>query len=635
MKVKQKTINEVSQKLDLLLDKAGQFGRYQIVILILFFFQLILTQFFKTGLFFLTSKPYIFINETKTINITDNNNRFIKNITTTKSIILTKKLCNELTNITIDKSNSGASILIDFEIYCNNFKTYLISVSFYSGTLIGSFCSHFFANRIGRRRSLLIIIPIHIIFLILFKFTNKDFYEDNYDLGLNILYIFLFFLGICSSVTKMLLIIYICDIVKQNDIPLFIYYCFASTPITEFLSSYIFSSVEKDWRNILFYNAIFSIISYTFFIFLLLGSPMFYLNNEDYEKFLKNLMKISKFNKRSLKRDDFLFLRPYMSLKQQLSFDSNMEGDDSSKDENSFFFNDIFINNRRSNSLSGELVILSRSELKEDFLMEVHEQEDKPYISLFGHLKMKDYSHLDLFKRGEIVIFLILSYLWIAGTVIRNGFNIYFKNIPEYDDNFKYYIILVFVEFIVIILIYRILRRNFSNFHPLLTIVLLICFLVLCFCVYRNQSFGFYDVFQLYSLKITTDSLFLILYVLTMLIYPVIIRALAFSGVLTFKSIGDILCIFFDNEIKENDISLYFLAFIFFGLTLSYKLPDRIGTLILANSYKDKKKENDDEENEESNVKIQNSKNLNDTSINEEDISRITIVDKLELDNMK
>ena len=269
--------------------------------------------------------------------------------------------------------------------------------------------------------------------------------------------------------------------------------------------------------------------------------------------------------------------------------------------------------------------------MKEDFLLEAHENEDKPYISLIGHIKMKDYSHFDLLKRGEIEIFLILSYLWTTVTILRNGFNIYFINIPEYVDNFEYYAFLVCGEFFVMILSYQTLKRKLSIFRPLLITILLICFIVLSFNMYRNEKFEFYNIFQLYSIKITTDSLFLILYILTMLIYPVIIRALAFSGVLFFMHIGQILCLIFDDNININDISLYFLALIFFGITFSYNLPDKIGTLILSNpeNEEQKKKDNEDSINEENNVK----NTLNETSI-EENKSRTEVVDKLELYNI-
>ena len=56
MKVNEKKIAEVSAKLDKLLEKAGQFNKYQFLILILFTFQFILAQFFNTGLFFFIFK---------------------------------------------------------------------------------------------------------------------------------------------------------------------------------------------------------------------------------------------------------------------------------------------------------------------------------------------------------------------------------------------------------------------------------------------------------------------------------------------------------------------------------------------------------------------------------------------------
>ena len=138
MKVNEKKIAEVSAKLDKLLEKAGQFNKYQFLILILFTFQFILAQFFNTGLFFLSSKPYV------------------KPKQDSKSVILNRELCDNK-NYDNDYSKTGSSIVLDFKIECDWTKTYFISISLYIGMFIGSFISYIFADRIGRKKSLVIL----------------------------------------------------------------------------------------------------------------------------------------------------------------------------------------------------------------------------------------------------------------------------------------------------------------------------------------------------------------------------------------------------------------------------------------------------------------------------------------------
>ena len=202
---------------------------------------------------------------------------------------------------------------------------------------------------------------------------------------------------------------------------------------------------------------------------------------------------------------------------------------------------------------------------------------------------------------------------------------------------------MVFGEFIGFIFIYQTFTRKLTSFHPLLVTLLLFTFLIFAFGVYRNQEFNFYDFIQLFSIKVLTGSIFLILFVMTLLIYPVILRTHGLGGTLTLASIGDIISVFFDNEVKLDDISLYFLIFLFFALMLSYGLPKKIGTIILEKPKEEEKKpqidenlDNIDNSENKNNIdnKDSNKKTLNDTLLEDEN-ENDTSINNLELDNIK
>ena len=619
MKVNEKRINEVSSKLDILLEKAGQFNKYQFTILFLFTFQIILAQFFNTGLYFLCSKPYVnYFDGTKN-----------------QTVILNRKICKEKTTYKIVDNKPGYSIVKDFNIYCDWTKTYFLSISLYTGMFCGSFVSYIFADRIGRKKSLIIIIPFHILSLFSFLLADRKIFDN----ALYFLYFNIFFKGLTSRLVMILLIIYICDIINQKDIPLFINVILAGTPISEFFSSYIFTFVRSiNWQTILAIDGAINIFLYILFLCLVVPSPMFYLNNEDYDNFVKNLMKISKFNRKYLHKEDFAFLKPYMSSKQQksvfINFEDNMDEGDNK--ENDLLYNDMLVEKNNNVNLKEDIIFKSKNDLKKDFLIEAKENKNRPYMSLFGHLKMKDYSPIDLLKSGQIQNFLILSYLWVASTIVRNGFNTYFRSINAYKEDFLYYVIMVFGEFIGFIFIYQTFTRKLTSFHPLLVTLLLLTFLIFAFGVYRNQIFNFYDFLQLFSIKVLTGSIFLILFVMTLLIYPVTLRTHGLGGTLTLASIGDITSVFFDNEVDLNDISLFFLVFLFFALMLSYGLPKKIGTIILEKPREEEEKPQIDENLDNMDNKDNNRKTINDTMLDDEnDNDNDMSINNLELDNIK
>ena len=97
---------------------------------------------------------------------------------------------------------------------------------------------------------------------------------------------------------------------------------------------------------------------------------------------------------------------------------------------------------------------------------------------------------------------------------------------------------------------------------------------------------------------------------------------------MTLASIGDIITLFLD-EIKLDDISLYYLIFLFFALMLSYGLPNKIGTIILAKPMEEKNQEG--EENIDNKDNIDNNKKAILEDENENDVP----INNLELNNVK
>lgn len=582
MKEKENKIKEVGEKLDKLLEKAGQYNKYQFLILILFFIEFICNLFFNRSISFLETRPYIFTN-------------FSKN----ESILLTQKMCDNKTQFVIDESKLSSSILYDYEIYCDKLSIYLLNTFLYVGMIFGSFISYIFADKIGRKKSLLIIMPFHIISLYSFEFTKIVIFGKEFEYSLDILYIIIFFEGFFSYILMVLMIIYICDIIKQNHFPLFITLLISGLTFSELISSYTFNFLNYNWRHILSIVASISLITYFFIFYKLVESPMFFLNNEDFDGFVKCLMKISKYNGNDLYIEDFDFLKPYMNSKQRKSFLLNFKKNSLSNslileneddNESVLLSDELYLDVKSGIGLPEDFLVVSKKTMKEDFLND-KENLDKPILSLFGKLKMKDYTPFDLLSKSQIKNFLILSYLWIVSLIIRNGFSIFWKNIPQYQQYYYLSAFMFFGELVGFFVVYKIFTKTKSSFHPTLVCLILLNFIFLLIGIQMNQKFSVYYFFELLIIKVICGSMFLILTIITSLIYPLIIRSKGLGGNLSIATIGDIISVFLAFELEINNITLYFLMFEFFGLVFSYGLPNKIGTVILEEPYKQKKSE--------------------------------------------
>lgn len=573
-------MKEVSSKLEEVVGKAVHSNKYQSIISILFLFQFACSQFFTQALPYLEARPFAFVNGKP------------------ESEQLTNEICKNADFIyIIDKTKVVSSIIIDFGIYCDEFRISLISLFFYGGAILGSCFSYLFADKIGRRKTLLIFTPLHSIILIIFIFLEPN----TIKYTLNFVYIILFLLGISSNIIIVVMIIYICEIIKVSDVPFFVTIIITGMPLSGYCSSSIFILSNLNWRQILFLVGIINLVIFFLMLYLLIGSPIFFLNNEQNSYFIKYLIQISLKNGNNLGKDDFDFLTPYMSSndkRKTLGFFGIRESLSESTDEKDI--NIIDNDNDLAYSFRDEITdnsfkIFSSSpvpenqgekkqminDVKEDYLNEDKWGFDKPYTSLFGQLKMKDYSPLDLFRfQSQTINFLILSYLWGISIIIKNGINLNWKKFPEYRDNHKVSLLIYFLEIIAYFFIYHTFSKKPTNFQKLLVSIQLLSFVFLMIGLYFCQNLTVYIVL-LSITKLTCTCMFLLLFIITSLIYPIMIRTKGLGFNLATGTIGSIITAYLVEYLDVQSCLQYFLVFGFFSLVLSFGLPKKIGGFVL------------------------------------------------------
>ena len=560
-------MKEINQKLDIILAKAGQINNYQFLVTFIFLSQLICAEFINQCLPFLERGPFVFIDDSKS------------------SELITYDICrNESSKYVLDNEKSPISIVIDFNIFCDEKKILFLGFSIYIGMIMGSCTSYIFTDSIGRKKILIIVIPIYIIFLCTYKLLSSDFGE----VGLNLLYFNFFISGFCGQIIVVTMIIYICEIIKQTNIPIFVIIIITGIPLSNLLGTLFFNIDNLDWRNILLIIAALNAIIYSIMVFKLVASPIFSLNNELFETFVFDLMELAKRNKLNLELHDFDFLMPYINHETRKSIRHKYnEINESFMSANAInrvsFEKDTNINDIEDED---ENLIVENDKkksliLKEDYLLNNDESEGK--LKLFGNLKMKDYSPLDLIRfNKQIKNFLILSFLWAITMLIKNGINLKSKYIQQFHEELYWNVFNILSEigsYFVVLLIFLKPKMDLHQSLVLYQIISFIIFMVLYYIDLDNNEIA--KIVLLILGRLCWTSLYAMIFVITSIIYPIMIRTKGFGWNKAFGFLGVIIDIVLTEFIELKTNITVFLIFGFFSLVLSYGLPNKIGTFIL------------------------------------------------------
>ena len=225
-------MKDLQKKLDLTLLKAGQYNRYQFIIVILFSLQFMCSQFFHNNFSYLITRPFIINKNNTKIRIDPH---------------ICKEFLNNITdsNIVTENQVPKTSIILDYKLYCDNLKTYLISIFYYLGIIIGSAISYHFYDKVGTKLTLGIFILLQIVCLLLFQILFFDFLKNN----LFILYTNLFVLGMSEFIIINILFLYICDIIHLSKIPMFITIIISGRPISCLLGIYFLTFLNLNWKT--------------------------------------------------------------------------------------------------------------------------------------------------------------------------------------------------------------------------------------------------------------------------------------------------------------------------------------------------------------------------------------------------
>ena len=616
-------MDNVIGQLNNLQNLAFSSNKYQIIITILFVFQIICCEFFKISLPYLTTQPYIYDYITK------------------DSIKLTYEYCsnynlsnNDILSI-IDKSRFKNNILEDFELYCSKWKTESILFLSNIGMMVGGIFAYKLIDILGRKKNYIIITPFYIVIVISFFFIK----------GKNLLWLFLifiFFLGFFSYILVITIIIYTCDLVNRKYFPLFITVILSGMPLSGVINDICFYYVFDNWRyNLIIFSSV-NLLVYFICLFYLVESPKFYLNSRHFDLFQKALTKIAKINNITIDEKNFIELRKYYPKEENLEAlntmvklnsqkekfldalnrKQNLYIDDSEDEEKKEIQEEIRTQIKRQKKKElekeekmkkklkerGEMRTSSVDNLKDlvqpnktnninnnnnhksdniyeqiDLLVFQKEEELELFtIYYLGVFRYIDYSPIDLLKiSSQRKIFCILSYLWCMTLLIKSSFSInnkYFsvkKNFSKYDIISD---VCEFGGFYLVLLCISLTKLSILSTHILFQVISIV---LLMFFLLNNDNYIETKFLPLFFLcKISWSSFFITLYIIATIIYPSLLRTKGLGLNKALGRIGSILSPIFINNLSFDNIICYYLIISFFGLVFSFGLPKRIGQFL-------------------------------------------------------
>ena len=574
----------LQEKLDNLFIKAGQYNKYQFVIVTLFTLQFLGSQFFHVNFSYLTSYPIIHFNNTEVKIDADWCKNYYNKSESIEQIHLSENQ--------IPKS----SIMIDFELSCHITEKYLLDIIYYFGNIIGSCVAYHFYEKIGTKVSLVIFAIIQMVCLFLLELLNVDTLKNS----LIFLYVDLFFIGFSQYIVINLLFIYICDIVSLKQMPLFITTIVCGRILAGLLGVFFFEYLDLNWKHdIAIMNSV-NVICLIIIIFYMVSSPKAALRNNEHMHFVKHLLKIARKNERKIKKEDFDFLVPFMDAKKKLEYDlffntinhrSKINSNQKDKDK-------INLEDNDEDDEYKDLILMPsdkdrKQKIKDDYLMSDENNKIGSIKTLFNEMKMRDFSILDFFKfKNHLINFCILSFLWAVYNFVKHGIASTMSEIPQYYNNPHWIIITHILGLANLFLIMILYIVNQTSFHKILLSIQLLTFVSLLVGAYLDDkeiNIVSY-IISLLIAKIIWNCLYLLLIIISLLIYPIMLRSKGLGWNIALGIFGKFVVTFVIDFSQKNIYILYFLLVDFFALVFSNGLPKKIGSFIIDLAEEDKRK---------------------------------------------
>ena len=322
-------------------------------------------------------------------------------------------------------------------------------------------------------------------------------------------------------------------------------------------------------------------------------------NNNDNKETNTNLNYIHNMNNNFLNNNDN---NNYINNNENVNNFVPNNNQDKDQDVTYVSYNNMIFSNNKliyasPNYRKRNSIFVRDSSMKDIYLLSLGEDADVPVKSLFGEAKMSDFTPLDLLRfQSQIKNFLTLSFIWIVTVIIRTGIDLRKKYITNYSGKLQFPIINfgldICLPFILLVIYYN-YQYSIQRILVSANIVQFIFFVFVGFFIQKIHANS--QVVFLMLGKVCCHVVYLVMYVITSEIYPIIIRTKGVGFNIGFSGIGTIISIFLIENLKFDSLILYFLLFNFFSIVMCFGLPNKIGTLLLDNPKN--KKDDEDEDN--------------------------------------
>ena len=232
-----------------------------------------------------------------------------------------------------------------------------------------------------------------------------------------------------------------------------------------------------------------------------------------------------------------------------------------------------------------------KKKIKDDYLLSDDNNRIGSAQALFNKIKMNDYSFFDFFKfKSHLINFCILSFLWTVYNSIKYGMEDTLNEIPHYYTHSYWSIIIQVLGLINLFLILLLYLLNNSAFHKILTSIQLLTFIVLSVgaYLYDDKINIISYITSLLIAKIVWNCLYLLLLMMSLLIYPIMLRSKGLGWNIALGVVGKLLVTFVIDLTDKHAYILYFLLFDFLTLIFSNSLPSKVANLTIDLSKDEK-----------------------------------------------
>lgn len=548
-------------EIEKILEKAGRNNTYQYITLILLFVLFGTSEYLIVILPFLEAKPRV--------------EYFDKSLNTTIVTSINYEICENY-EFSIIKENLKYSLVYELDIYCDKSLTVILGICLFAGIMSGSSIAYIFADRKGRKATLLYFSSCLVMINIVFYFVNL----------LIPVFIILFLSGLFSSIIDITILVYVSEIIKKHNLILFTSTIFCAFSFFGTIYTVIFYYFDH-WRIILIIVSVIMIFTIIAIYVYLEESPIFYISTGKEEMFAESVKNIAFKNNRKLEDTD-------VTLNKDCEFDPNLVTQNNPFERKNSSDNDILERLADSSPIFVNIEKIFKNPPKEsnessDLDDSNNKTPNKSYRKMNTYLSdncikkekakrkvMNDYSVFDLIiLDSQRTHFFILCYIWVVIAIIFYGLSINIKNF--YGNLYIQYFFIFLCDMVV-----SLIAGLFSNYHRLGRKKTIILLLLISFCSFMTSTFfdeeSSSSLFSvcLYISRISFIAINCIIYCYTNEIYPTVLRTKGLGVNITISKLGGILAPFFIENLDPDTLLLIFCIINLFAIMFSFILPETL-----------------------------------------------------------